>query len=592
MRPIRKHLYVRLLGHVRPYWRVFALSVAAMIVQGLVQPVLPMLLKPLLDGSFVHRDPHVIQLSAILVVVVFLVRGLASYTSSVALAWVEGKLILDLRVRMFERLVAFPQNYYDHHPSGVLISKLTFNVTQLTDAATNVLTVIVRDSLAVIGLLAWMFYLDWKLTLITLAMSPLIVLIVKRLGGRLRQMSRNLQQSMGNLTHVLEETIGGQQIVRLFGGQNFERTRFAKTANWTRRFQFKFTSAQAASAPAAQLIAAVALATVIYVVAYRSLAGEITVGAFVSYFAAMGMLLDPLKRLTAVNGRLQKGLAAAESVFELVDEVPERDTGTRIIESAAGRLEFRDLSFTYEGTRTPAVTDISATVAPGETVALVGPSGAGKSTLANLIPRFYNPTEGQILLDGIDTATLTLSSLRRNIALVSQDIVLFNDTVRANIAYGPLSDASEAAIVDAATKAHAIEFIRELPEDLDTLIGENGVRLSGGQRQRLAIARAFLKDAPVLILDEATSSLDSESERHIQAAIGTLRHARTTIIIAHRLSTIEKAHRILVMAEGHIVESGTHKSLLSNRNSLYAGLYRFQFSEQTRPETPQLADAN
>jgi len=524
-----------------------------------------------------------------LLVLTFLIRGASGFVGVVTLTWVSSRLVMDLRARMFDKLVTLPTNYYDQNTTGALISKVTFDATQVTDAATHAITVLVRDSLAVLGLLAWLLYLDAQLTMVALVAAPLVVLVVKYFSKRLRRMSQGLQRSMGDLTHVIEEAIDGQKVVRSFGAEDYERRRFHDVINAARRFQVKFIMASAANAPIAQLITSVALAVIVWLAANRSAAGEITVGGFVSFFSAMAMLFSPLKRLTGVNGNLQRGIAAATSVFALIDEHSEVDEGTRSIKRARGDLVFRGVDFSYGGREERrAVNGIDLEVAAGQTVALVGPSGSGKTTIANLIPRFYDPDRGVIELDGIDIRELTLASLRRNVALVSQDIVLFNETVAGNIAYGPLADSPPEAIRAAADAAHASEFIDRLPDGLDTQIGNRGVRLSGGQRQRLAIARAFLKDAPVLILDEATSSLDTGSERHIQEAIEELRHGRTTIIIAHRLSTIERADRIVVMADGAVSDIGTHQELIE-RNKLYGALYRFQFVRNEGDEP--LADA-
>ena len=574
-----RELYLRLLRQVSPYWRMFALAVGAMVVLAATEPAIPMLLKPTLDGGFVEKDLEAVKLMAVLVVVVFLVRGLAAFASSMALAWVGGKVVMDLRQKMFEKLVTLPTAYYDKHASGVLISKVTFDAHQVTEAASQVVLVLVRDSLAVIGLLAWMLYLQWQLSLITFITTPIIILIVRYFSKRLRLMSHRLQDSMGDVTHVLEESIDGHKVVRSFGGQSYERSRFINTIDWVRRYQLKFMAAAAGNAPLASLIVSIALAFILYLAAHLSAVGEITIGGFVSFFTAMGLLFSPVKRLTSVNQYLQRGIAAAASVFDLVDQESEPDRGTRTIDGAEGRVSFENVSFTYGIGHNHALRGITLSIEPGETIALVGHSGSGKTTLANLIPRFYEPDDGAIYLDGIDIRELTLESLRANVALVSQEIVLFNDTVAANIAYGPLAGSSRKAIVEAAAAAHAMEFIDGLPRGLDTQVGQRGVRLSGGQRQRLAIARAFLKNAPALILDEATSSVDNISEQHIQAGLEQLRKGRTTIIIAHRLSTIERADRIAVMDAGRIVEVGTHRHLLEH-SSLYAGLYRFQIERR------------
>lgn len=574
-----KELYLRLLRHVGPYWRMFALAVFTMVILAATEPALPALLKPTLDGSFVEKDLDAVGFLSILIVLLFVVRGVATFVTTMALTWVGGKVVMDLRNEMFDKLVSLPSSYYDKKSSGSLISKVTFDATQVTEAASNVLLVVVRDTLAIIGLLAWMFYLQWQLTLITFITAPVVVLTVKYFTKRLRLMSYRLQESMGDVTHVLEETIDGQQVVRSFGGESYEKSRFAQTAEQVRRFQLKFMAASTANSPIAQVIISIALAVILFLAAHLSATGEISIGGFVSFFTAMAMLFSPIKRLTSVNGLLQRGIAAAASVFALVDEPSEPDRGTRSIGRARGHLEFRDVCFTYESGEAPALTNVSITVEPGQTLALVGHSGSGKSTLANLVPRFYLPDAGAIYLDGIDISELTLASLRANIALVSQDIVLFNDTVAANIAYGPLGSASRESIVAAAKAAHAMEFIDNLPRGLDTHVGQKGVRLSGGQRQRLAIARAFLKDAPILIMDEATSSVDNIAEQHIQAGLEELRKGRTTVVIAHRLSTIERADNIAVMDAGRIVDVGRHTSLLEH-SALYASLYRFQIDRR------------
>ena len=574
-------IYARLLGHVVPYWRVFALGMVMTIALGLTEPAFPWILKKVVS-SFEEHALEGVPLYAAFFVGVFVVRGLSSFVSVYALESVAARLVLDLRQGMFNRLMRIPAPVFDNVVSGSLISRVTYDAQQVTEAATRAVTVLVRDTVAVVGLLAWMLWIDWKLTLIALATAPVVMVIVVYFSRRLRRMSFGVQRTMGDVTHVLQESIEGHKVVKVFSGQDYETQRFTDAANRVRRFQVKFAAAGAATAPIAQLVTAIALSVILLLCAQLFESGAITISDFVSFFTAMALLFTPIKRLTRVNAVIQKGIAAAASVFAMIDASVEADDGSVRIGRARGRLELESISFRYEGGATPVLDGVSMTVEPGETVALVGPSGSGKTTIAGLIPRFHDPDSGRVRLDGVDLRDLTLDSLRANVALVSQDIVLFDDTVAANIAYGASAGASRAAIADAARAAHAMEFIEDMPEGLDTVIGERGVKLSGGQRQRLAIARAVLKDAPILILDEATSSLDSESERYIQEAVERLREGRTTLVIAHRLSTIEGADRIVVMDRGRIADIGAHAELI-DRNGLYAGLYRFQFSRREHP---------
>ncbi|WP_223248183.1 lipid A export permease/ATP-binding protein MsbA [Sulfurirhabdus autotrophica] len=571
-----KDLYLRLLRYILPYWRVFAVSVVSTIAVAATEPALPALLKPLLDGSFVNRDQTLIKLIPLLLIGLFLLRGIFTFTSNYTVNWVSTKLVTDLRNLMFQKLITLPTPYYDNASSGEVIANVAFNVSQVTSAGTNVITVLVRDFFTVLGLLGWMLYLNWKLTLIAFAIAPITALIVRLFSKRLREMSRSSQSALGDITHVLDETLGAHKVVKVFGGQDYEIKRFSEATNRARRFSMKQTVAASANVPLVQLVAAIALALIIYFATLQSSGNQTTVGGFVSFITAMLMLLAPVKRLTGVSEALQRGLAAAEIVFALLDKEPEPDSGTIEIPHTQGALEFQNINLEYEaGSHNLALKDFSLKIAPGETVALVGQSGSGKTSLVNLIPRFYHPTSGQILLDGYDTTTIKLTSLRSHIAFVSQDVVLFNDTVAANIAYGQ-QQATIEAITAAAEAAHAMEFIHEMPQGLQTLVGENGVKLSGGQRQRIAIARAILKNAPILILDEATSALDTQSERHVQAALENLMQNRTTIVIAHRLSTIENADRIVVMQKGRIVEIGNHRKLIE-QNGVYANLHRIQF---------------
>ena len=570
-------LYLRLLRHVKPYWRMFLLGVLGMVVYAATAPALPALAKPIIEGTFIERDPIVMQWLPVAIVLLFVVRGLATFVAAYGINWVGTRLVTDLRNAMFGKLLALPAAFYEQQPSGALISKLTFDVTQVTVAATSALTLVFRDMLVIAGLLAYLLWLNWQLTLFALAIAPFIVAIVQGFSVRLRRSSREVQDAMGHITQVIEEAIGGHKVVKLFGGQDYESRRFDQEANHVRRHLMKQAAAVAASAPIVQLIAAVALAAVIWFAMRQSSSTGLSVGEFAAFATGMLLLMAPLKRVTDINEYLQKGLAAAESVFRLIDQESEPDRGTRALGRARGEIRFENVGFHYAEPGRPALERIELAIEPGQTVALVGPSGAGKTTLANLVPRFYHPTRGRVLLDGHDLETLTLASLRANIALVSQEVVLLNDTVAANIAYGAMSGAAEQDVVAAAETAHAMDFIREMPQGLATLIGEKGVKLSGGQRQRLAIARAVLKNAPVLVLDEATSALDTESERHVQAALEALMRGRTTIVIAHRLSTVENADRIVVLDRGRLVETGTHRALLA-RGGIYDKLYRIQFA--------------
>lgn len=569
-------IYQRLLSWVKPHWRVFSLSIVGMVLTASTEPMFPALMKHLLDSGFSAKDSQEMLLIPLGMVAIFVFRGIATFISGYSMSWVAARVVMELRQAMFDRLLTLPTRFYDDQSTGALISKVAYDVNNVTQAATSVLTTVVRDSLTVVGLLGFLLYLDWKLTLIALTVGPLIFGVIRAFGKRLRQASRRGYHAMGMITHILEEAVGAHKVVKTFGGQQYEAERFGLAVNDYRRASMREAVAASATVPLTQMAASVSVALITYLALQQSAQdASTTVGMFISFITALLMLLAPVKRLTEVSAPLQRGLAAAESVFQVLDEVPEDDAGKIELPRAIGHLRFEQLGFTYAGASRPALIDIDLDIAPGRTVALVGASGSGKTSLAGLIPRFYHPSQGRLLLDGHHLEELTLASLRSNIALVSQDVVLFNDTVRANIAYGSAGQASEEEIIAAAKAANAWDFIGQMEKGLDTEVGENGVKLSGGQRQRLAIARAFLKNAPVLILDEATSALDTESERQIQAALETLMQGRTTIVIAHRLSTIEHADLIVVLAQGRIVERGKHAELLE-RGGVYAQLQRLQ----------------
>ncbi len=572
-------LYFRLLGYVRPYWKAVALSLGATAILAATEPLFPALMKPLLDDGFIKSgsfgNPIWIPLG---IVGVFILRSIFSYFSSYGFSWVSNRVVTDIRDEMYQRLVRLPIAYFQKHGSSVPLTKIAYDVNGVAVAATNVVVTILRDGLSVVGLLGWLLWLNWQLTLVCFALIPAIAWSMRTFSWRMRRASRGSQEAVARMVEALQETSHCARVIKVFGGEAQEAGRFGQINNEVRRQGMRQAVASSATSPITHIFASIALAIVVYVALTQSASGSTSVGSFVSFITALLMLLAPLRRLADVSAPLQRGLASAESVFQLLDEAPEADPGQTRLGRAEGRITLEQVTFRYPGAERDALAGVSLDIAPGQTVALVGQSGGGKSTLAALVPRFYNPDSGCLRLDGHDLQELSLESLRRNIAYVSQDVLLFNDTVAANIAYGATADASREQIEAAAEAAHALDFIRALPEGFDTVIGENGNRLSGGQRQRLAIARALLKDAPVLILDEATSALDNESERAVQAALETLMQNRTTLVIAHRLSTIESADKIIVLAQGAIVEQGTHAELLA-REGAYASLYRLQFAE-------------
>ena len=595
-------IYLRLLSYVKPYWGFFVISLFGYMVFALSQPAFARLLEYFVEAlegenATITRDlgfmlPSSLLASVALIPVVMLsiaiIRGAGSFFGNYYLARVSMMVVHDLRCLMFNHMVALPNTYFDNNNSGHLIARITYNVGMVTTAATDAIKVVVREGLTVIFLLGYLVLTNWKLTLVFAAVGPLIALVVSTASKRFRKLSKKIQFSMGDLTHVTSETINGYRVVRGFGGEEYEKNRFQTASTRNARQNLKMTKASAIHTPVLQFLVNSALAILFFLVLWMK--GDATTASLVSFVTAAALLPKPIRQLSEVNANIQKGIAAAESIFDMADETSEPDNGSHIAKHVEGRLEFRNMGFTYTNAERPALENIDLTIEPGQTIALVGRSGSGKTTLANLVPRFYNHNQGEVLLDGRPIEEYSLKNLRSHIALVNQNVTLFNDTVARNIAYGDLGENDDEDIHMAAEAAHANEFIKNLSEGMNTLVGEDGVLLSGGQRQRLAIARAILKDAPILILDEATSALDTESERHIQAALDEVMKDRTTLVIAHRLSTIENADRIMVMDKGRIVESGSHTELLE-KGGHYAKLHKMQFQEDPAAEGSTLQSA-
>ncbi|MDG6774912.1 lipid A export permease/ATP-binding protein MsbA [Thiomicrorhabdus sp. ZW0627] len=567
-----QELYKRLLTYIKPHWKVVLVTLIALAIAAAMEPMMPALLKPLVDDSLIGKDADAIMQIPLLIMLVFVIKGIAEYASKVTSEWVAHKAILAIRAEMFDKMNYLPQQAHHDYSTGKLLSKVTYDVPQVGDSLSHAWIIIVRDTLIILGLLGFLLYTSWQLTLLMIIIGPVIAFIIDRASRLMRQSSKEMQNSMGVLTQRLEEGLNGHKEIKIYGAENYEQQRFHDTAENLRKHTMDVVKVSAANVPLVQMLAAIALAGVLYVASIMSAQDLFTPGEFIAFITAMAMIFEPIRRLTNINTTIQKGMAAAESIFELLDQPNEPNEGVKTLKSPDGKITFKDVCFTYASSKRPALNHLTLTLPAKKTTALVGQSGSGKTTLANLITRFYQPQDGDILIDDTPIKDLELHNLRDQIAYVSQNVILFNDTLAANIAYGQ-TDIPEEKIIQAAKSAHAWEFIEKLQDGLNTIVGDQGSSLSGGQRQRIAIARAFLKDAPILIMDEATSALDNQSEKMIQQAMETLKQNRTVIIIAHRLSTIENADQIVVLEHGQLAEMGTHQSLL-DQQGIYAKLYQ------------------
>lgn len=578
--PTNKKLWGRIYSRVGVYWQGLGLAILFMAGAAATQPTLAVAMKPLLDEGFSGAKPEYVWQVPLAIIGLITLRGVCNFFSDYLLAWVANNVLLGVRADMFEKLLSMPDSEFKKGDTGRLLNRFTVDAGNVTGYATEVLTVLVRESLVVVAMIAVLLYMSWELTLIILVTMPVSVLISRAFIARLRRINRDTVNMNAELTRVVSEGIDGQRVIKLFDGYAFERKRFAYVSGRLRRFDMRASTSDAAMTPITQVVTAVAVAAVIAVALSQANSGTLTVGSFAAFMAALAQIFDPIKRLTKVAARMQKMLVSAESVFTLVDQASEPETGTKTFEGRAlGKVEFHNVSHRFADGQTDTLSNVSVTVEPGQTVALVGRSGSGKTTLVNMLPRFVLPIQGQVCIDGCDISSLRLRDLREQLSLVSQDVVLFDDTIAVNVGYGALHEASEQEIRDALRAANLLDFVDALPLGLQTQVGENATRMSGGQRQRLAIARALIKNAPILILDEATSALDNESERQVQASLETLMQGRTTLVIAHRLSTVQNADKIVVMDQGVVVEQGSHQELLA-QGGAYASLYQMQFRDE------------
>jgi subfamily B ATP-binding cassette protein MsbA len=572
-------IYRRLWRYVLPHKGIGVIAVIGMAATAFIEASLVYLLEPLMDEALVAKNLETAKWLPIAFIAIFIARGIAGFATEASLGWIGRAVISSLRREVFNKFLTLPARFFDKSTAGPLLSRMTYNVEMVAESVTSVVTIAIRDVLTVIAAFAVMLIQSPRLTVFVVILFPVIAVLIRVLGIAFRRYSNRIQDSVGEVTQVTEEIVRGNWVVKMFGGYEYERDRLADVDEKNRRQNLKLIRVRSMGVAVTQTIFGFGVALVIYMASRESLEGNLTAGQFISFFSAMMLMLQPVRRITNVNATLQRGVAGAHSLFMIMDEPDEVDTGSVEKTDVRGDIEFRNVGFRYGKDDVPVLHDISVSVGAGQTLAVVGHSGSGKSTLASLLPRFYEASEGDILLDGVSIRDYTLASLRDNISLVSQDVVLFNDTIANNLAYGELRVHSREELLQAAEAAHVMDFAKEMPKGLETRVGDRGALLSGGQKQRVAIGRALLKDAPVLILDEATSALDSKSERHIQDGLAKLMKGRTTLVIAHRLSTVENADRIIVLDAGRIIESGTHAELLA-ANGHYAALYRMQFSEQ------------
>ncbi|GBU12834.1 lipid ABC transporter permease/ATPase [Enterobacterales bacterium] len=568
----------RLWPMITPFKTGLIAAAIALVANAASDTFMLSLLKPLLDDGFGKAERSILLWMPLAVIGLMIVRGISGYVSSYCISWVSGKVVMHMRRRLFGHMMGMPVAFFDQQSTGTLLSRITYDSEQVASSSSSALVTVVREGASIIGLFILMFYYSWQLSIILVIIAPIVSIVIRQVSKRFRDISKNMQNTMGHVTTSAEQMLKGHKEVLIFGGQKVETERFDSVSNRMRQQGMRLVSASSISDPIIQLIASLALAFVLYAASFPSVMETLSAGTITVVFSSMIALMRPLKSLTNVNAQFQRGMAACQTLFSILDMEQEKDDGKRVVERAKGDVEFKNVTFTYPGRDTPALRDVAFTIPAGRTVALVGRSGSGKSTIANLLTRFYDIQKGEILLDGHDLREYTLSSLRNQVALVSQNVHLFNDTIANNIAYARTDVFTREDIEKAATMAYAMDFISKMENGLDTVIGENGVLLSGGQRQRIAIARALLRDSPVLILDEATSALDTESERAIQAALDELQKNRTSLVIAHRLSTIEKADEILVIEDGRVVERGNHEDLLAQRGA-YAQLHRMQFGQ-------------